>query len=232
MPDVVTLLRQIVQAELARYTPSHIGVVEAVKAHASSSDTENYGCDVRLRGRDLLLVGVPMVTDHLGTVATPAEGDLVLVHFVGGDPDQPVIGGRLYSDELRPPPYDQGEIVTFLPPDAEESDRIELALKGGKNGSRSWSLKLPSDVTIEVTDKKVEAIVGPITLTIDGDGGEATIKTSGSTITVKDGGDVAIQGNGNVTIEAQGNLEIKAGGALKLNATGTAELKGSVVNIN
>lgn len=225
------LLRQLIRTELARQIPSHIGIVEAVKPHADS-DKENYGCDVRLRGREIVLTGVPVVTDHLGSVATPAVGDVVLVHFVGGDPDQPVIGGRLYSDKLRPPPYDEGQIVTYLPMVDSETDRVELMIQGGKNGSRTWSLKLPSDVEITVTDKKVEAKVGPITLTIDAEGKEATVKTSGSAVTVADGGDVKVEGNGNITIDAKGNLEIKAGGNLKLNATGVAELKGATVNIN
>lgn len=232
MSDVVALLRQIIQAELDRRLPSHIGVVEAIRPHSADSDAENYGCDVRLRGRDVVLAAVPIATGHLGTVAPPKKGDVVLVSFAGGDFDQPVITGRLYSDALRPPIYDEGQIVTHLPPDAGESDRIELALQGGKGGSRSVTLTLPSDVTLTVTDKKVEAVVGPITLTIDADAGEAVLKTSGSTVTVKDGGDVTIEGNGNLTLKAQGNLEITAGGNLKLNATGTAELKGSVVNLN
>jgi uncharacterized protein involved in type VI secretion and phage assembly len=230
--DIVELLRQIVRAELDRRLPSEIGVVEEVKPHSSDADPENYGCDVRLRGRDLVLPGVPMTTDHLGTVMPPKKGDVVLVQFAGGDPDQPVITGRLYSDHLRAPAYDEGQIVTMLPPEAGETDRIEVALQGGKNGSRSWTLKLPSDVTIAVTDKKVEATVGKLTLTIDADAGEATLKTSGSTITAKDGGDITVQGNGNLSIDAKGNVEIKAGGNLSLNATGTAELKGAVVNLN
>ncbi|MFZ5816347.1 MAG: phage baseplate assembly protein V [Bacillota bacterium] len=232
MSDIVALLRELIRAELAHHIPSQIGVVEAAAAHSDPSDNENYGCDVRLRGRDLLLTGVPLATDHLGTAAPPAKGDLVLVHFVGGDPDQPVIAGRFYSDQLRPPPYGPGEIVTHLPPDAGESDRLELALKGGRNGSRSFTLKLPSDLTLTVTDKRVEAAVGSLTLTIDAEAGEATLTTSGSSLTLKDGGDIALQGNGNLTIEAQGSLEIKAGANLKLNAGATAELKGSVVNIN
>lgn len=225
------MLRQLIRAELALHTSSHLGVVEAVAGHAAS-DNENYGCDVRLRGRDLVLAGVPIATDHVGTVAPPAKGDLVLIHFVGGDPDQPVIAGRFYSDQLRPPEYGLSEIVTHLPPDAGESDRVELAVKGGKSGARSWTLRLPSDLSISVTDKKVEAVVGPLTLTIDGDGGEATITSSGSTVTVKDSGEITVQGQGNVTIEAQGNLELKAGANLKLSAGAVAELKGSVVNIN
>jgi len=225
------MIRELIRAELARHSPSHIGVVEKVTDHGAS-DNENYGCDVRLRGRELVLTGVPIATDHLGSVAPPAKGDLVLVHFVGGDPDQPVIAGRFYSDQLRPPEYAAGQIITHLPPHAAESDRVELVVVGGKSGSRSWTLSLPSDVTVTVTDKKVEAVVGPLSLLIDADAGEAAIATSGATVTIKDGGDITLKGNGNLTLEAQGNLEVKAGGNLKLNASATAELKGAVVQIN
>lgn len=231
MSDIVALLRELVRAEMARCIPSHIGVVEAVAPHAAS-DNENYGCDVRLRGRDLVLNRVPIATDHLGTVAPPAKGDVVLVHFVGGDPDQPVIAGRFYSDQLRPPEYDAAQMVTHLPPDAGESDRVEIAVTGGKAGSRSWTLKLPSDVTITVTDKKVEAVVGPLTLAIDGDAGEASVVTSGSTVVVKDSGGIEIAGNGDMKIDVKGSLEITAGANLKLSAGATAEVKGAVVNIN
>src|SRR5262245_41435649 len=110
MADIVGLLRELIRAELAGQLPSHIGVVEAVSDH-NAADTENYGCDVRLRGRDLVLQGVPIGTGHLGTAAPPAVGDVVLVHFAGGDVSQPVVGGRLYSDALRPPPYEAGQIV-------------------------------------------------------------------------------------------------------------------------
>lgn len=231
MSDIVALLRQLVRAELARHQPSHIGVVEGVAGHGGS-DNENYSCDVRLRGRDLILTGVPIATDHLGTVAPPSKGDLVLIHFVGGDPDQPVIAGRYYSDRLRPPEYEPGQIVTHLPPDGEESDRVEMVITGGKSGARSFILKLPSDLTLTISDKKVEAVVGTLSLLIDASAGEVSVTTSGSTVTVKDGGDISLKGEANVTIEAQGNLEIKAGANLKLNAGGVAELKGSLVNIN
>ena len=46
---------------------------------------------------------MPVATGRLGAVAIPAVGELVLVQFVGGDINAPVITGRLYNDEDRPP---------------------------------------------------------------------------------------------------------------------------------
>lgn len=228
MTDLVALLRQLVQAEMATMIGSAIGVVEAAPDHAEG-DTTNFSCDVRLRGRDLLLSGVPIATDHLGTVAPPNPGDVVLVQFVGNEISQPVIVGRLYSEELRAPAYAANEMHTLLPPDAGESDRIQIDLVGGGEGSRSWSLKMPSDLEIAITDTKVEVKVKKMTVTVDGDGGEATLKTEKSTVTVKDGGDVMVDAGGNLKLSAKGNVEITASGNLTLKASGNAELKGAMV---
>lgn len=228
MTDLVALLRQLIQTELAGLNTCAVGVVEAAASHAEG-DTENYGCDVRLRGRDVVLAGVPIATGHLGTVAPPDPGDVVLVQFAGGDLAAPVVVGRLYSDELRAPAYAPGEIHTILPAGAGDSDRVQLDLVGGKQGSRSWTLKLPSDLQIEVTDLKVEVKVKNLTVTLDGDGGEATLKTQNTTVTLKDGGDVKLEAGGNLTLSAKGNVEVSADGNLTLKASGNAELKGAMV---
>ncbi|HLN62327.1 MAG TPA: phage baseplate assembly protein V [Symbiobacteriaceae bacterium] len=230
MSDLVALLRQLVQAELAKMSTSAIGVVEAAGDHADG-DTANYGCDVRLRGRDVVFAGVPIATDHLGTVALPNKGDVVLLQFVGGDQSQPVIVGRLYSEALRAPAYAANEIHTWLPPDAGESDQIQLDVVGGGSGKRSWSLKMPSDLEITVADKKVEVKVKNLTVTLDGDGGEATLKSQSGTVTVKDGGDVKVEAGGNLELSAKGNVEISASGNLTLKASANAELKGAMVSL-
>jgi phage baseplate assembly protein gpV len=199
--DVVALLRQLIQAELATQLHSAVGVVEKAADHADG-DNENYACDVRLRGRDVVLVGVPILTDHLGTVAIPSPGDVVLIQWVGSDGNQPVVVGRLYSEALRAPPYAAGEVHLVLPPDVE----------------------------INITEKKVQVKVKKLDLTLDGDSGETTIKTDKTTITIKDGGDVTLEAGGNLTLKAKGDVEISATN-LKLKASGNAELKGSMVSV-
>jgi hypothetical protein len=200
--DLVALLRQLVQAELAAQLTSAVGVVEAAADHADG-DNENYACDVRLRGRDVVLVGVPILTDHLGTVAPPSPGDVVLIQWVGSDGSQPVVVGRLYSEALRAPAYAAGELHIVLSP----------------------------DVAITVTDTKVEVKAKNLDLTLDGDSGEATLKTQKTTITVKDGGDVELEAGGNLTLKANGDVSITASGNLTLKASGNAELKGAMVSV-
>lgn len=224
MSDLVAIIRQIVQSEMEKRPAAQIGVVEQIGSHAEG-DTENYGCDVRLRGRDLVLTGVPLATPHLGTVAPPAPGDLVLIAYADG---RPVIAGRLYSDALPAPPYAAGEITTILPPDGAAADRVEIAAKGG--GGRTWSVRLPDETELTIAEKSVTAKTGGITINLDGK--QVTIDSGGAKIIIKDGGDVEIEGNGNLKLNAQGNLEIQAGGNLTLKAGGVAEVKGSVVNIN
>ena len=67
---------------------TELGVVEAVYPHADSGDTDNYGCDVRLKNSGLLLQRVPVATGHIGTAAFPNIGDLVVLTFCKGDVNQ------------------------------------------------------------------------------------------------------------------------------------------------
>lgn len=232
MSDMVQLIRRIVQDELDRRVSSHIGVVQAVKAHGDDSDLTNYACDVALRGRDIVLKDVPILTGHLGTVAPPAAGDVVLLQFAESLPELPVVVGRLYSDTVRPPAYDQGQMVTFLPPGAAEADRVEVQLQGGKSGSRTLTLKLPSDLTITVTDKTVEAKVGEMSLLIDGEGNKAVLDSGGKASVELASDKLTLSANGDITISAKGNVSISAQSGLKLNATGQAELKGASVTVD
>ena len=53
---------------------------------------------MKLRDSGLELKRVPVATQRIGLAAIPNVDDLVLVAFVGGDLQRPVIVGRLYND--------------------------------------------------------------------------------------------------------------------------------------
>jgi hypothetical protein len=92
-------IRKIVQQELARVRTAELAVVQAVHP----ADPDNYSCTVVLRDSDMVLKQVPLTTPRKGVAMVPDVGDLVLVQFIGGQINAPVITGSLYNDEDRPP---------------------------------------------------------------------------------------------------------------------------------
>ena len=102
MTDVVTLMRALIREELRALRLGDLGVVTSVFPHADG-DAHNYECNVRLREGELELRKVPIATPHIGLVSTPRVGDLVLLSYVGGDPNRPIVAGRLYSEQAPPP---------------------------------------------------------------------------------------------------------------------------------
>ena len=105
------LLQQMVQQELARQRTSLLGIVSTIFPHEGADDENNYEIDVRLKHEDLELRRVPLVVPHVGVAAPPRVGDLVLVHFINGDLNQPVISGRLYHADERPPLHKADDIL-------------------------------------------------------------------------------------------------------------------------
>jgi type VI secretion system secreted protein VgrG len=71
----------------------------------------------------------PGSVDQCGTVGLPRVGTEVLVNFLGGDPDKPVIVGQLYNQQAQPPALsDQGD----LPGNRYLSGIKSREIKGGR----------------------------------------------------------------------------------------------------
>lgn len=199
-------VRRIVREELGRIRTAELAVVTEQHPHASESDTDNYACSVQLRDTGVQLKRVPVATHRVGAASLPGVGDLVLVQFVGGAVDHPIILGSLYNDEDRPPVNGDGKAVLHLPLGAGDSDAAHIELSA--NGTRT--LKVAMGTTI---------------VTITDDDPSISIDVGGN-------GSVEIGSNGAITLKSSGNIELKADGDLKVEASGTLTLKGSTVNIN
>ncbi len=115
MSSIVSTIQEIVRHELRRLRITELGLVDAVYPHSASGDSDNYGCDVKLKNSGLLLKRVPISTGHIGTVAVPNVGDLVMLSFENGDVNQPIVVGRLYNDGDRPPLNNPNEVIFRLP---------------------------------------------------------------------------------------------------------------------
>lgn len=117
MDTIVSVFQKIASREVERIYTTELGEVMAILPHASGSDKNNYQCSVRLKNRktadgsDFELRKVPVATGHIGMASIPNVGDLVLVQFISGDLNAPVITGRLYTDTERPPVSEGKQMV-------------------------------------------------------------------------------------------------------------------------
>ena len=108
MPDLDSgyeMIRKIAEREVDRLHLLEYGKVESVNVHGSEDDKVGYTCSILLIGRTtddgemLKLENVPIITGFMGTIDLPNIDDLVLVAYINGDFELPVIIGRLYSKE-------------------------------------------------------------------------------------------------------------------------------------
>jgi len=203
MNDLYETLRKLVRQELASLRVAELATVQDV----FPADPANYECTVVLRDSQLVLKNVPLAVSRKGLAAVPDVGDLVLVQFVGGDLNRPVIIGSLYNDEDRPPENKERQLVLHLPIDADPDSALRLEL----NEASPMSLKLN--------------IKGAVKLILQDDDPVVSLDVGGNA-------KLSIDRSGAVKLESQGNLGIKAGGNLKVEAGGQLNLKGAVINLN
>ncbi|HZU25689.1 MAG TPA: phage baseplate assembly protein V [Bryobacteraceae bacterium] len=199
--DLVEILQGIVREELRRVRFAEVGVVTDVFPHADASDTNNYQCTVKLRDSGLELPRVPVATGRIGFAAIPNVGDMVLVHFLGGNLHGAVVSGRLYNDQDIPPQADVAECVYVSPDPA-------------KSGVRRLYLEFPNGNKLTLDDDKLKIEMGQTILTVN-NGGDVEVD-SNAKVTVSSQGDIEFTSQGNISLNATGSLSVKAQSDLTL----------------
>lgn len=231
MGTIVDTIQAIIRQEMARVRVADLGVVEAVRSHADAGDHDNYGCDVRLKNSNLLLKRVPIATQHVGSVAAPAVGDLVLLTYDKGDVNQPVVIGRLYSDAARPPVNETGEILTRLPL-GEDNDHTLYSRLRNVGGQREAKLTMAPKVTVMANDGAIQATAGKNEVVIEqpgGSGGTVTVTAGRSTITLNQDGDITVEAAGSLTLKARGDLTLEGTSVtVKARASASVEANGQL----
>ncbi len=195
------------------------GIGKVTNVFPADGPTPDYAVTVELRDQGLVLPRVPVAAGMLGTAAIPAVDELVVVLFMDGDYNAPVVVGRLYHPDQNPPEHKEGQLVLALPSGSDDP-ALKFVLEGDKP---SIKLELTSTpVSLEIVDKKVEIILGQgsdeihVSLQTSG-GGRAEIAAGQSKITLKNNGDITVSAGGKLKLEG---TEIEIAGSAKVKVSG------------
>ena len=155
-----------------------------------------------------------------GASVLPRVGQEVVVCFIDGDPDRPVVTGSLYNG-LNKWPYDSDQmgVKTRSMPDGaagheiridDTKDREQLFVRSQKD----LSLEVVNNLVSSVTGSQIMAVEKEVALT---SGAEISIEaefaanfSSGAETLIK-GQSVAIEGTSGITIDASSGITMKAG---------------------
>lgn len=163
--------------------------------------------------------------DNRGVVFRPEIGDEVVVGFIHGDPNQPIIIGSLHSS-ARPAPIEASD-------DNHEKGlisrgEVKILLN---DDDPSVLLEMPSGKKVSVNDAEGEILLE------DENGNKVLINSDG--ISLDSPKDVTLNATGDLNIEAT-NINLKANAGFKaegsasaeISSTGSTTVKGSIVQIN
>jgi len=224
MESVVGSIRKVARAEARKIHVVELGEVTSVFPHSDDADKDYYQCNVTLKNRGVELRRVPVATPHKGLAHIPNTGDIVLVTFLNGEANSPVVIGCLYSDEEKPPKSKMGELV-YKPS------------YGRQEGFRRVHLEFTGGMAVTITDDDMVARAGKTKITIKRDGdisieseANVSIEAKGSAKVSSDG-DLSLSAS-NIKVEGRQTVEIKAGANANIESTGPMKIKGAIVNIN
>lgn len=234
---LVDTIAAIVRHELAGVRMTELGVVEEVYPHSDANDDENYGVDVTLKNSGLALRRVPVATGHVGSVAIPNIGDLVLVGFEHGDVNAPFVLGRLYDDVDRPPLSTTDEVVFRLPLAEADDESVLAAIRNhpDQNPPREMVIEMPPKITVRIVDGVITVTAGQTEMMLDqsgAGGGKVTVKSGTSSMVLDQDGDVTIESAGSVAFKAARDLAIEAGTSVQITAgTDLTASAGTTANV-
>jgi type VI secretion system secreted protein VgrG len=185
-------------------------------------------------------VSSPWAGKNWGTISTPRMGQEVIVDFLEGDPDQPIITGRVYNAEQMPP-YD-------LPANKTQSGTKSRSSMGGgaanfneirledKTGSEQLFIHAEKNQDIEVEHDETHWVGHDRTKTIDHDetshikhdrtetvDNNETITVHGArTETVDKDETITIHGNRTETVDKNETITISGNRSITVSKSETA----------
>ncbi|MES0488423.1 MAG: phage baseplate assembly protein V [Leptospirales bacterium] len=202
---MIEVMQKVAAKEAQKIYTTEIGVVSAIFPHEAADDMDNYQCSITLQnkktpeGKDFELRKVPVASQHVGLVMIPDVGDLVVVAFINGNVNAPIILARLYDEKNRPPENSAGQLVlkhlknTLI--ELDSGTKIEIDPKGNVAIDSTGNISVTSQGQVSLQSEKDFSINSKGMVSVD-----ATKKA-----TIKSADDVVIESNGKKVIINKGD---------------------------
>ena len=175
---------------------------------------ENSSCWIR--------VSHPWAGKGWGSVSTPRVGQEVIIDFLEGDPDQPIITGRVYNEENQPPfGFPAGAVISGIKSDTHKGGGYNELSMDDTAGKEKVTIHGQYDMETTVEhDKKVIVKSGNRSLNVDTGTNTETIKGNAS-LTVQAGSRIVDVTGGSYTVDVHGgDIKGTASAAVKLTGQG------------
>lgn len=213
MSGLVEWIRQVVQQELAQQRTSLLGVVTAIFPHSAADDEHNYEASIRLKHEGLELPKVPIAVNHMGLATPPRVGDLVLVQFINGDLNQPVITGRFYHADERPPLHNQNDLIFEHKDNNDKLNHLRFNNDG--------TIYLQRDVTKPEDNSEAKT-----SIKVDGSSGDIEIQAGEIKIVIQNDTEIKITASGKPIDIACDTFKVKCDGGMTID--GSLQVNGEV----
>ncbi|KVO39262.1 type VI secretion protein [Burkholderia ubonensis] len=193
----------------------------------------------KMDGSDSMWIRVsqPWAGDGWGAAAIPRIGQEVLVAFNQGDPDNPVIVGRVFNGEQGNPYHGAAGQTMGIKSQTHKGEGSNELLMSDVNGSQMFYMHAQKDMSTVVEDaQSTKVLKGNRTIEVVKGNHETTVSVGNQADVVKQGDTLQQTPQGVHTIEAK-ELWIKIGGndGTKIHMTAdTIEIykNGSIIRIN
>lgn len=168
-----------------------------------------------------------------GGMYIPRIGQEVIVEFLEGDPDRPIVTGRVYNKDNMPP-YDlpqnqtQSGIKSRSTLGGGESNFNEIRFED-KKGSELFFMQAEKDHTTEVKNNQSTNVVKNRSASVGGSdsvsvGGDRSVSVTGNLTVTVEGGQSKLTVTGKHNVDATQTVEVQAPTHIKLTVGGSSVL--------
>ena len=210
MSGIIDAVKKVAENEFRKVLTTELGIITSVYPHTDEGDNDNYECNVKIKDKDLELRRVPIMTQHIGLSNPVHIGDLVLVTFINGDINAPVILGRLYNDENRPPLSKEEEVI-YSPAYSRNPDlrRLNIVLPGSEAQSVNIDLR-DNELTTKIGDSLVTIKESGVIELRTEQGKKCTMILDDKGFRVDTEGEVQIHSEESISFECDKNISLRA----------------------